>query len=72
VFQHLVPGPVPVSALAGALGVSQQAASKSVIELERMGYVRRQGTADRRVRVVELTDRGEAAVREARRLRLPT
>jgi len=70
VFQHLVPGPKTVSALAGALGLTQQAASKAVIELELMGYVqRREDSPDRRVRTVELTPRGEQAVLVARQAR---
>ena len=41
VFQHLVPGPLAVGALARRMGVSQQAASKAAAELERLGYVER-------------------------------
>jgi DNA-binding MarR family transcriptional regulator len=41
VFQQLVGGPVTIGALAEPLGVSQQAASKSVADLERRGYVAR-------------------------------
>jgi DNA-binding MarR family transcriptional regulator len=67
VFQHLVGGPVTVSALAGRLAVSQQAVSKSVADLERRGYVRRtRDPADARARLVGLTARGEAAIDAAR------
>jgi DNA-binding MarR family transcriptional regulator len=70
VFQHLIPGPKTIGALADALGLTQQAASKAVIELERMGYVRRvDGAPDRRVRTVELTDRGAAAILVGRQAR---
>jgi DNA-binding MarR family transcriptional regulator len=67
VFQHLVGGPVAVSALAGRLGVTQQAVSKSVADLERRGYVeRRRDPADARARLVALTARGEAAIEAGR------
>ena len=59
VFQHLVPGPIAIGALAERLGVTQQAASKAVADLERRGYVERAaGAADGRVRHVSLTARG--------------
>ena len=70
VFQHLVPGPLTIGALAERLGVSQQAASKSVADLERRGYVRRSyDPADARARLVELTDRGVGAIEGGRRHR---
>ena len=70
VFQHLVPGPLAIGALAGRLGVSQQAASKSVADLERRGYVRREADpADGRARRAALTARGEAAIAAGRRHR---
>ena len=70
VFQQLVPGPATIGALAAAAGVSQQAASKAVADLERRGYVRREADpADRRTRCVALTSRGEAAVAAGRRHR---
>ena len=70
VFQHLVPGPQPIGELAARLGVSQQAASKSVADLERRGYVRREADpADGRTRRAALTARGEAAIAAGRRHR---
>ena len=70
VFQHLVPGPLGVGALAERLGVTQQAASKAVADLERRGYVaRRADPADARARLVGLTERGEAAIEAGRRHR---
>lgn len=67
VFQHLVPGPASVTELARALGVTQQAASKQVADLERRGLVqRREDPADRRARLVELSATGHAAVEAAR------
>jgi DNA-binding MarR family transcriptional regulator len=70
VFQHLVPGPRTIGALAERLGVSQQAVSKSVADLERRGYVRREADpSDGRARRVALTERGDAAIDAGRRHR---
>ena len=70
VFQHLVPGPRTIGSLAERLGVSQQAASKAVADLERRGYVRREADPDDgRARIVALTERGEAAIEAGRRHR---
>jgi DNA-binding MarR family transcriptional regulator len=70
VFQHLVDGPVTIGALADRLGVSQQATSKSVADLERRGYVERTADPDdARARLVALTARGEAAIAGGRRHR---
>jgi DNA-binding MarR family transcriptional regulator len=65
--QRLVEDEQSIAALASALGVTQQAVSKTVTELERSGYVRRRpDPSDARVRLVALTDRGRAAVDAAR------
>ena len=70
VFQHLVPGPRTIGALAERLGVTQQGASKAVTDLERRGYVRREADPeDGRARRVALTERGEAAIAAGRRHR---
>jgi DNA-binding MarR family transcriptional regulator len=56
--------------VAERLGVTQQAASKAVADLERRGYARRVADpADARARLVELTARGRGAVSGARRHR---
>jgi DNA-binding MarR family transcriptional regulator len=69
-FQHLVPGPRTIGSLAERLGVSQQAASKAVADLERRGYVRREADpADGRTRIVALTGRGDEAIEAGRRHR---
>jgi DNA-binding MarR family transcriptional regulator len=66
-IQHLVEEGRPVGELAQLMGVTQQAVSKTVRELEGLGYVERR-TADRdaRVRVVTLTQRGRRALETAR------
>jgi DNA-binding MarR family transcriptional regulator len=70
VFQHLVGGPLPVGALARRMGVSQQAASKAVHELERLDYLERTAdAADGRVRRVALSRRGTAVVQAGRDVR---
>jgi DNA-binding MarR family transcriptional regulator len=70
VFQHLLREPLTVGALAHAMGVSQQRASKAASELEGLGYVRREVDAgDARVRRLVLTERGHGVVAEAREAR---
>jgi DNA-binding MarR family transcriptional regulator len=64
--QRLVEDARPIGALARDLGVTQQAVSKPVAELERLGYVeRRPGPGDGRVRLVGLTRRGRDAIAAA-------
>lgn len=66
-FQHLIEGAPTVSELAELMGVTQQAASKSVVELEEFGLVARSpDPSDSRVRRVSLTDAGTRAVADAR------
>ncbi|NMO13824.1 winged helix DNA-binding protein [Pyxidicoccus fallax] len=69
VFQHLLGGPRSISELAELLEVTQQAASKTVAELEALGYVERTASEDARVRRVALSARGQAAVERTRALR---
>jgi DNA-binding MarR family transcriptional regulator len=65
--QRLIAAEQPIAAIAQALDVTQQAVSKTVAELEGLGYVRRRpDPRDARVRLVALTDRGRAAVHAAR------
>ena len=67
VVQRLIERERSIYALANSLGITQQAVSKTVSELERLGYVlRRPAPDDARVRLVSLTDRGRAAVDAAR------
>jgi DNA-binding MarR family transcriptional regulator len=68
--QHLLREPHSVGQLAELLGVTQQAASKTVSELRRAGYVESTRGPDARVTLVQLSERGQAAVRASRRARL--
>jgi DNA-binding MarR family transcriptional regulator len=72
VVQHLLRAPQTVGRLAALLGVTQQAASKSVAELARLGYVEDIPSEDARVRTLRLSARGRAAVRAARACRRET
>lgn len=70
VIQHVLAGPLSISALADRMGVTQQAASKTVVDLERRGLlVRRPSPDDARAKLLHLTERGAAAVDAARRQR---
>ena len=69
VVQHLLRGPQSVGQLAALLEVTQQAASKSIAELARLGYVEDMRSEDARVRRLRLSARGRAAVRATRACR---
>lgn len=70
VIQHLVAGPRPIGDVAERLGVSQQAASKSIAELEALGYVERLASPDdKRVTQAALTARGREVVAAGRKAR---
>ena len=69
-IQQLVEGPRPVGEIAENLAVTSQAVSKSVRELEALGYVDRSSDpADGRVRRVALTDKGRAMLEATRAAR---
>lgn len=70
VIQHLVAGDRSIGDLAERLGVTQQAASKVVAELEALGILEgRIDATDLRRRRIALSERGRALVDEARRAR---
>jgi DNA-binding MarR family transcriptional regulator len=70
VLQHLVEGEPKVGELGELLGVTQQSASKQLLELERLGYVTRvPDRVDGRIRRAQLTPRGRRLVEDSRRLR---
>jgi len=67
VIQHVVAGPLSITALAERMGVTQQAASKAAADLERRGLLtHRPAPEDARAKLLSLTDRGTAAVAGAR------
>jgi DNA-binding MarR family transcriptional regulator len=68
VFQAIGPGGATAVELGRRLGISKQAAGKTIDALERLGYVERAADpADARRKVVRLTDRGvDSLARSAR------
>ncbi|WP_410636183.1 MarR family transcriptional regulator [Amycolatopsis sp. cmx-4-83] len=70
VIQHVLAAPLSITALAERMGVSQQAASKAVADLERRGLLRREpDPADARTKLLHLTEHAVAAVEATRVLR---
>jgi DNA-binding MarR family transcriptional regulator len=70
VFQAVLGGDRTTTEIARRLGVTVQAVSKWVIELERAGYLRRTPTAeDGRARAIGLTARGRELIAASRRAR---
>ena len=70
VIQHVLAAPLSISALAERMGVTQQAASKAVADLERRGLLRRDPDPhDARTKLLHLTEHAMAAVEATRALR---
>jgi DNA-binding MarR family transcriptional regulator len=70
VFQHVMGDGIRVTELAERLGVTQQAASKQVADLEARGLIEREADpGDRRASRITLSRRGQAAVDAARAAR---
>ena len=70
VFQYLLAGSPTVGELAELLRVTQQGASKVVLELESLGYVERTSDPeDSRIRRVALTAKGRSVVDRGRTAR---
>jgi DNA-binding MarR family transcriptional regulator len=70
VIQHLIGASRSIGELALRMEVTQQAASKAVSELEKLGCVERDvDRGDARVVRVKLSERGERLVDESRRVR---
>jgi DNA-binding MarR family transcriptional regulator len=68
VFRSLAGRPMTVSELAGHLEITKQGAAQIIDDMERRGYVEREpDPADRRARLVRLSERGEQALANARR-----
>jgi DNA-binding MarR family transcriptional regulator len=69
VIQHLIDAERSITELARRMGVSQQAASKSIAELLKRGIVESRIAGDRRTRRVRLSRRGWELVRFTRQAR---
>jgi DNA-binding MarR family transcriptional regulator len=70
VIQHVLAAPLSITALAERMGVTQQAASKAVADLERRGLLTREpDPEDARTKLLHLTDHAHQAVEATRRLR---
>jgi DNA-binding MarR family transcriptional regulator len=66
VFPHVPPEGIRLVDLAARAGMTKQAMSELVADLERMGYLqRRPDPTDGRAKLIEFTDRGWASVRTA-------
>lgn len=70
VIQHVLAAPLSITALAERMGVTQQAASKAVADLERRNLVRREpDPGDARTKLLHLTEHAHHAVEATRALR---
>jgi DNA-binding MarR family transcriptional regulator len=69
VIQHLIGQERTITELARRMGVTQQAASKTVTEMIRIGVLELTGSGDRRAKLVRLSARGWESVQLARRIR---
>jgi DNA-binding MarR family transcriptional regulator len=66
VMPHIPPGGITLAELSRRAGITKQAMAELVQDLETKGYLRRRpDPADRRVRIIEFTERGWSAVRTA-------
>lgn len=70
IVQGLLAGDRTATDLAARLGISVQAVSKTVQEMEQLGYLDRvPDPSDGRARILRLSERGQANLAEARRAR---
>ena len=69
VIQHLIQSERSITELARRMAVSQQAASKSVAELVRLGVLEQSPGTDRRSKAIRLSKKGWNGVQAARRIR---
>ncbi|MFF1822547.1 MarR family winged helix-turn-helix transcriptional regulator [Kribbella sp. NPDC058245] len=68
VLRTLGEAPMTISGLAERLEITKQGASQLADDMQQRGYVeRRPDPADARVRLLQLTDRGQAALKAARK-----
>jgi len=69
-IQHLIEGERSITDLARRMEISQQAASKSVAELVRLGVLEESPGKDRRAKRIRLSARGSNAVHSSRKIRV--
>jgi DNA-binding MarR family transcriptional regulator len=70
VIQRLIDHAPTIGELATSLGMTQQGASKQVVDLERLGYAERVADRlDQRIRRVRLTEAGRAMLASGRQAR---
>jgi DNA-binding MarR family transcriptional regulator len=66
VFAHIPPEGITLAELARRAGITKQAMSELVLDLEAKGYLtRRPDEHDKRTKLIELSDRGWAAMSAA-------
>ena len=70
VLQHLIEGERSITALARRMGVTQQAASKTIAEMMRLGVLEANPAKDRRAKVIGISKRGWESIRFSRMARV--
>lgn len=69
VVQHLIEGERSITDLAQRMGVTQQAASKTIAAMVRQGVLEAKTAQDRRAKVICISKRGWESIRFSRRAR---
>ena len=69
VVQHLIERDRSISDLARRTGVTQQAASKTIAEMIRLGILEAKPALDRRAKLIRISNRGWESIRFSRRAR---
>lgn len=70
VVQHLIECERSISDLARRMGVTQQAASKTVAEMVRLGVLKAATAEDRRAKMIRISERGWKSIHFSRRARV--
>lgn len=69
VLQHLIEGERSITDLAQRMGVTQQAASKTIAEMVRLGILEARTAQDRRAKAIGISKRGWESIRFSRHAR---
>jgi DNA-binding MarR family transcriptional regulator len=69
VLQHLIGSERSISDLARRMGVTQQAASKTIAEMVHLGILEATTAADRRAKMIQISARGWDSIHFSRRAR---